>query len=103
MLTPPECFDRPREEDDNASDAPHHPLGLPDARGGEGLVVVTQPVMADLLQLHPERASSSGHRMPGPRTEGPACPPPPDFPGFAPIAAQERGDGKNQQVSQPDP
>src|SRR5260370_20822141 len=97
MLTPPECFDRPREEDDNASDAPHHPLGRPDARGGDGLVVVTEPVMAALLQLHVERASSSGHRMPGVRTECPACVAPPDVPGFAPIAAEERGAGNNQQ------
>src|SRR2546425_2894742 len=101
MLSPPECFDQCREEDDDAPNAPHHLLGLPDARSGDGLVVVTESVMADLFQLQAQCTGSSGHGMPGVRTGSPTGVTQPDLPGFEPIVSEKRGECNNQQGSKP--
>src|SRR6266581_3744937 len=101
MLSTPEHFEYCCKQDGNAANTPHHLLGLPHACGGDGLVVVTESVMADLFQLQAQCTGSSGHGMPGVRTGSPTRVTQPDLPSFEPIVSEKRGECNNQQGSKP--
>src|SRR5579859_5142181 len=101
MLSPPECFEQGGEADNDASDAPHHTLGLPDALSHDGPVAVTKLVVTNLFQLHPQRTSSRSHGMSSIGTGCLAGVTPPDLPGIVLVAAEERGASNNQERGQP--
>src|SRR5215471_2949795 len=99
MLNPPERFEQCHEENDDASDPPHHLLSLPYTRGSNGLLAITESILTDLFQLHAKRSSSSGHGMPGVGTGCLACIASPYLPGFESIPAKEWSECNHQQSS----